>query len=79
MSNAPDNGTDIDLSQEALDAAADKAIADFSAASTMEELTEARRQHLGDGAYIPRARQSLGSLPKDQRKGAGKAVNMARG
>ena len=57
MSNAPDNGTDIDLSQEALDAAAEKAIADFSAASTMEELTEARRQHLGDGAYIPRARQ----------------------
>lgn len=79
MSNAPDNGTDIDLSQEALDAAAEKAIADFSAASTMEELTEARRQHLGDGAYIPRARQSLGSLPKDQRKDAGKAVNMARG
>lgn len=34
---------------------------------------------MGEKGYIPQARKSLGSLPKDQRKDAGKAVNMARG
>src|SRR5699024_2862608 len=37
------------------------------------------RAHLGDDAPIPAARRSLGSLPKDQRKDAGRIVNMARG
>nr|WP_255717345.1 phenylalanine--tRNA ligase subunit alpha [Corynebacterium sp. ACRPH] len=45
----------------------------------MEELAAARREHLGDDAPIPAARRSLGSLPKDQRKDAGRLVNMARG
>ena len=75
MSDTPQ----IELTEEALEAAAQKAIAAFEAASDLDELTSARREHLGDGGYIPQARQSLGQLPKDQRKDAGRAVNMARG
>ena len=75
MSDTPQ----IELTEEALGAAAEKAIAAFDAAETLDELAAARREHLGDGGYIPQARQSLGQLPKDQRKSAGKAVNMARG
>lgn len=75
MSDTPQ----IELTEEALEAAAQKAIAAFEAASDLDELSAARRDHLGDGGYIPQARQSLGQLPKDQRKDAGRAVNMARG
>ena len=75
MSETPE----IELTEAALGAAADQAIAAFDAAANLGELNEARREHLGDGGYIPQARQSLGQLPKEQRKDAGKAVNMARG
>ncbi|MER0081919.1 phenylalanine--tRNA ligase subunit alpha [Corynebacterium sp. KPL2861] len=75
MSDTPQ----IELTEQALGAAADKAIAAFEAAETLEDLTAARREHLGENGYIPQARQSLGQIPKDQRKSAGKAVNMARG
>ncbi|QPK80121.1 phenylalanine--tRNA ligase subunit alpha [Corynebacterium lizhenjunii] len=75
MSDTPQ----IDLSEAALGAAADAAVAAFDGASTLEELAAARREHLGEQAYIARARMSLGQLPKDQRKDAGKNVNMARG
>lgn len=75
MSDTPE----IELTEAALGAAAERAIADFDAAATLEELVAARRAHLGDAAYIPQARQKLGSIPKDQRKAAGRAVNMARG
>ena len=75
MSDTPQ----IELTEEALEAAAQKAIAAFEAATTLDELTAARREHLGDGGFIPQARQSLGQLPKDQRKDASRAVNMARG
>ena len=70
---------EIELTEAALSAAADKAIATFNAATNLEELGAARREHLGDKGYIPQARQSLGQLPKAERKDAGRAVNMARG
>lgn len=60
-------------------AAAEAAEKAFTSATNLEELVEARRAHLGDDAPIPAARRSLGSLPKDQRKDAGRIVNMARG
>ncbi|GAB3940323.1 phenylalanine--tRNA ligase subunit alpha [Corynebacterium tapiri] len=69
----------VELTEDALNRAAEAAIASFTAATSMAELTAARREHLGETGYIPQARQSLGSLPKEQRKDAGKAVNMARG
>lgn len=51
----------------------------FAAATNLEELTVARREHLGDDAPISQARRALGSLPKNERKDAGRLVNQARG
>ena len=76
MSDAPNP---IDLSEEALTAAADKAVAAFAAASDLAALAVARKEHLGDDAYIPQARRALGSIPKQDRKDAGRRVNLARG
>ena len=36
----------------------------FAAATNLEELAVARREHLGDDAPISQARRALGSLPK---------------
>lgn len=74
-----DTPTSIDLSEEALAAAADAATAAFAAATDLAELAEARRAHLGDDAPIPQARRALGSIPKAERKDAGRRVNVVRG
>ncbi|WP_018024754.1 phenylalanine--tRNA ligase subunit alpha [Corynebacterium ulceribovis] len=71
--------SEIDLSEASLNAAADAALAAFTAADNLESLAEARRDHLGDDAPIMQARKALGTLPKNERKDAGRAVNMARG
>lgn len=60
---------------EAVDAARQA----FAAATNLEELAVARREHLGDDAPISQARRALGSLPKNERKDAGRLVNQARG
>lgn len=78
MSRTPETQTP-ELTEEALDAAAREAIAAFEEAADLAALEEAHREHLGEHGYIPRARRALGQLPKDQRKDAGRAVNMARG
>ncbi|MGV0327451.1 phenylalanine--tRNA ligase subunit alpha [Corynebacterium confusum] len=75
MSDTPE----IELTEAALAAAAEEAIAAFEGAEDLAGLAQAHREHMGEQGYIPQARKSLGSLPKDQRKDAGKAVNMARG
>lgn len=75
MSDQPD----IELTEASLNAAAEQAVAAFDAATSLAELQEARREHLGDSAFIPRARQAIGTLPKTERKDAGKMVNIARG
>ncbi|WKD57736.1 Phenylalanine--tRNA ligase alpha subunit [Corynebacterium capitovis DSM 44611] len=67
------------LSEEALVTAANAAISAFEHATDLKSLEEAHRAHLGDDGYIPQARRALGSLPKEQRKDAGRLVNMARG
>ena len=51
----------------------------FAAATNLEELAVARREHLGDDAPISQARRALGSMPKNERKDAGRLVNQARG
>lgn len=51
----------------------------FAAATNLEELAVARREHLGDDAPISQARRALGSLLKNERKDAGRLVNQARG
>ena len=75
MSETPE----IQLTEEALDGAAAAAIEAFENAADLPALEEAHRQHLGEKAFIPQARRALGTLPKDQRKDAGRMVNMARG
>nr|WP_231375769.1 phenylalanine--tRNA ligase subunit alpha [Corynebacterium aquatimens] len=67
------------MTEENLNRAADEAIASFEAAADLPALEESRRVHLGEQSYIMQARKSLGTLPKDQRKDAGRLVNMARG
>ncbi|WKD59370.1 phenylalanine--tRNA ligase subunit alpha [Corynebacterium caspium] len=69
----------VELTETSLEAAAQRAIAAMDAATSLEELAVVRRDHLGDAAPIPQARRSLGSLPKQDRKEAGRLVNMARG
>ncbi|NLF91190.1 MAG: phenylalanine--tRNA ligase subunit alpha, partial [Corynebacterium marinum] len=75
MSETPE----IELTEAGLTAAAETAVAAFDAAPDLESLAVARRDHLGDDAPIRQARRALGTLPKDQRKDAGRLVNMARG
>lgn len=69
----------IELTEAGLTAAAQEAIAAFEAATDLESLKVARRDHLSDEAPIPQARRALGTLPKAERKDAGRLVNMARG
>ena len=78
MSDSTETPT-TELTEANLNAAADAAVSAFESAQDLDDLAAARRDHLGDDAPIPAARRSLGSLPKDQRKDAGRMVNMARG
>ncbi|VEH79537.1 phenylalanyl-tRNA synthetase subunit alpha [Corynebacterium kutscheri] len=70
---------DIQLTEEHLAQAAKAAAQAFARARNLEELAAARRDHLGDNAYIPQARRALGGLAKELRKDAGRLVNVARG
>ncbi|MCI1256614.1 phenylalanine--tRNA ligase subunit alpha [Corynebacterium provencense] len=67
------------MSEAGLAAAADAAVQAFAGATDLDQLPELRRAHLGDDAPVPAARRSLGSLPKEERKDAGRLVNQARG
>ncbi|WP_018179791.1 phenylalanine--tRNA ligase subunit alpha [Jongsikchunia kroppenstedtii] len=67
------------LSDSALAAAADAAIAAFDAAPDLATLAECKTAHMGEHAPIALARRELGTLPKDQRADAGKRVNVVRG
>ncbi|STC70361.1 phenylalanine--tRNA ligase subunit alpha [Corynebacterium pilosum] len=75
MSDTPD----IQLTEESLNQAAEQAIAAFDGAIDLAALEQAKRDHLGEQAFIPQARRALGTLPKSERKDAGRMVNMARG
>ena len=67
------------LTEASLNSAAESAVQAFEAADSLDSLADARRMHLGDDAPLSLARRALGSLHKDQRKEAGRLVNMARG
>lgn len=67
------------LEEANLDQALDRAVTAFDAACDLDELKAARREHLSDSAPILLARRALGSLPKSERKEAGKRVNQVRG
>ena len=69
----------VDLSQESLTKAVSAAQHAFESAADLDALARAKTEHLGDRAPLALARQSLASLPKEQRSEAGKLVNVARG
>ncbi|AZA13461.1 phenylalanine--tRNA ligase subunit alpha [Corynebacterium choanae] len=71
--------SDIALTEANLTELARKACAAFDNAKDLEELQQLRRDHLGDDAPLSLARRSLGFLPKEERKEAGRLVNIARG
>ena len=51
----------------------------FKAATTLEELKEARLAHLGDKAPVSLASRSLGTLPPEEKASAGKVIGEAKG
>lgn len=69
----------VDLSPQGLANVVKLAHQAFASAETLEALARAKTEHLGDRSPLALARQSLGTLPKEQRADAGKAVNLARG
>ena len=69
----------VDLSPEALAEAVDAARQAIGLAETLDALALVKTEHLGDRSPIALARQSLGTLPTEQRSDAGKRVNIARG
>jgi phenylalanyl-tRNA synthetase alpha chain len=63
---------------EALTDAEAAALAAIEAAGTVEGLAEAKTAVLGKGAALTAAQRSLGSLPPEDRKDAGRALNEVR-
>jgi phenylalanine--tRNA ligase, alpha subunit len=68
-----------DLSEETLNSYAEAAVAAFTAATNLEELAAARSTYLGEKSPLALARRALGTIAKEKRKEAGRAVNIARG
>ena len=65
--------------ESAVQAAVDRALADFQAAGTLEELKTARLAHTGEKAPLTLANRGIGRLPKEQKSVAGKLMGGARG
>ena len=66
-----------DLSEETLNSYAEAAVAAFTAATNLEELAAARSTYLGEKSPLALARRALGTIAKEKRKEAGRAVNIA--
>jgi phenylalanyl-tRNA synthetase alpha chain len=66
------------LSDEAVADMVDKALAAIAAASTLEELKEARLAHAGDRSPLALANREIGALPPSAKAAAGKRIGDAR-
>ncbi|WP_072691186.1 phenylalanine--tRNA ligase subunit alpha [Rhodococcus marinonascens] len=66
------------LTEHALTAAAECAEKAFASANDLDELAQAKVEHLGDKSPIALARRGLGALPGKDRAEVGKRVNVAR-
>ena len=66
------------ISEEAVTAATDAAIAAFSAATTVSELKTARAEHSGEASALAQFNATIKTLPGDQKAAAGKLVGQAR-
>ena len=70
---------EVEVDEESLAGYAAEAEESFAAAKDLEALAAAKTAHLGDRSPIALGRRMLGSLPKERKASAGKAVNVARG
>jgi len=66
------------VSEEVVQAAVDAARTEIAAATTPSELAAARLAHDGDRSPLAAANHAIGSLPADQRAGAGVRLGHAR-
>jgi phenylalanyl-tRNA synthetase alpha chain len=69
----------VPISEEAVSAAVDAALAAFATAASVAELKTARAQHAGEASVLARMNAGLRDLPNDQKAAAGKLVGGARG
>ena len=70
---------EVRIDEESLAGYATEAESAFAAAADLDALAAAKTAHLGDRSPIALGRRTLGSLPKEEKAAAGKAVNVARG
>ncbi|WP_314100736.1 phenylalanine--tRNA ligase subunit alpha [uncultured Frigoribacterium sp.] len=69
----------VPISEEAVSAAVDAALAAVATAASVAELKAARAQHAGESSVLARMNAGLRDLPNDQKAAAGKLVGGARG
>jgi phenylalanyl-tRNA synthetase alpha chain len=69
----------VPISEEAVSAAVDAALAAVATAASVAELKTARAQHAGEASVLARMNAGLRDLPNDQKAAAGKLVGGARG
>lgn len=79
MSDKQNNLEVNPLDEAQMSSIVSEAVSAIEAASDLDELTEAKRTHFGDGAPVALASKAIGSLPGSDRATAGKAVGAARG
>jgi phenylalanyl-tRNA synthetase alpha chain len=69
----------VPISEEAVSAAVDAALAAVATAASVAELKAARAPHAGEASVLARMNAGLRDLPNDQKAAAGKLVGGARG
>jgi phenylalanyl-tRNA synthetase alpha chain len=86
MTQTPETGAPADgapqispADEQAVGAAVEAALADFAAASDLDELKAARLRHTGEKAPLTLANRLIGTLPKEGKAAAGKTMGAARG
>jgi len=62
-----------------VEAIVDRALADLNRAADPAALENAKARYLGKGGELTALLKSLGQLPAEERKGAGQAINAAKG
>ncbi|MEK6310694.1 MULTISPECIES: phenylalanine--tRNA ligase subunit alpha [Curtobacterium] len=69
----------LEISEPAVSAAVDAALAAVRATTTVAELKQARAEHTGEQSPLARMNASMRSVPPEQKAAAGKLVGQARG
>lgn len=76
--SGPDNSTEpLDAAQ--VEAMVSEALAAIAAATDSAQLKQVRQDHAADKSPLALANRRIGTMPKDQRKDAGRLIGQARG